>query len=732
MATAPSQLQFVQEVPAATVGDTVPNPPAGSLVLFSDADIWYARNPAGVVTALSGVTNVTNVDGTITIAIAGTSRTVSRPAITGDIAVSAGSNASVLATVNANTGSWGDASHVPQFTVNAKGLTTAVASVSIVIPSTSVTGLGSLATVSNLTGDVTSVAAATTLATVNGNVGAFGTASNVAAFTVNGKGLTTAAANVPIVIAESQVTNLTTDLAAKVPTSRLINTTAPLTGGGDLTADRTFAISAATTTTAGTMSATDKKKLSSEFTDVIADLGADPTGNTDATGLINTWIGTLGTGGATLFLPPATRVRIDGPVNVSKTVRFLGGHRQTSVYSAGTAGNNMFTVTAAGTTFENLRCSAGAAGADNAALRTAGYAIDLGSASNAGMLGCDVLFQWSSVHSGGSLQFVDDANIREYGNNAINGACILIDGSGDRYVRRLTTDNGSNPTGFAGIRVVQCASLVISDSNIIHAGTCLALEPGNGLTVPSVEMINCFLDTSVYGMRITPTGTGSVFRCKFTNVWFGTHSSGGVQMNGTQWDGITFDNCDFYATGPTGIGIDCPSGGGKWLVSNSRFAGFTTAINLTASAAHFPTIKSCSIGPQSAFGLNTTGIAVAAGTYKGLVITDSEVVNNTTNLTLGAVVVGATEAGFYRITDNPGINPRGAVTTPTFPTSTTVVTNTTGFRVMVGIKGGTSTAVAVNGVAAVLAATPATVVLDPGGTVAITFTVAPTWVWVGN
>ena len=51
--------------------------------------------------------------------------------------------------------------------------------------------------------------------------------------------------------AESDVTSLVSDLAAKVPTSRLINTTAPVTGGGDLSADRTIAVSAATTTTSG-------------------------------------------------------------------------------------------------------------------------------------------------------------------------------------------------------------------------------------------------------------------------------------------------------------------------------------------------------------------------------------------------------------------------------------------------------------------------------------------------
>ena len=45
-----------------------------------------------------------------------------------------------------------------------------------------------------------------------------------------------------LTVTESQVTNLVTDLAAKVPTSRTISTTAPLTGGGDLSANRTLGI----------------------------------------------------------------------------------------------------------------------------------------------------------------------------------------------------------------------------------------------------------------------------------------------------------------------------------------------------------------------------------------------------------------------------------------------------------------------------------------------------------
>lgn len=68
------------------------------------------------------------------------------------------------------------------------------------------------------------VTAAGTLATVNTNVGTFGSATQVGTFTVNGKGLLTAASNTSIQIAESQVTNLVSDLAAKQGTITLTTT----------------------------------------------------------------------------------------------------------------------------------------------------------------------------------------------------------------------------------------------------------------------------------------------------------------------------------------------------------------------------------------------------------------------------------------------------------------------------------------------------------------------------
>lgn len=57
--------------------------------------------------------------------------------------------------------------------------------------------------------------------------------------------------------AEADVTNLVADLAAKVPTSRRIDTTTPLQGGDNLTADRTFSILQAGSAQSGYLSSTD-------------------------------------------------------------------------------------------------------------------------------------------------------------------------------------------------------------------------------------------------------------------------------------------------------------------------------------------------------------------------------------------------------------------------------------------------------------------------------------------
>lgn len=121
---------------------------------------------------------------------------------------------------------------------------------SATIPAGVLTGTVAAARMPALTGDVTSTVGtvATTLragaaTSVIGRSASTGGAVADIAATVDGQVLRRAGGVLGFGdIPQASVTTLVTDLAAKVPTTRTISTTAPLTGGGDLSANRTLAV----------------------------------------------------------------------------------------------------------------------------------------------------------------------------------------------------------------------------------------------------------------------------------------------------------------------------------------------------------------------------------------------------------------------------------------------------------------------------------------------------------
>jgi hypothetical protein len=156
----------------------------------------------------------------------------------------------------------------------------------------------------------------------------------------------------------------------------------------------------------------------------------------------------------------------------------------------------------------------------------------------------------------------------------------------------------------------------------------------------------------------------------------------------------------------------------------------------------FPNGQS-SAGSGIYIGPNADRIVVTGGSCEGNNSYGVDIANGATNTLVSGTqlefnVVSALRnsangsAANARIRDCDGYNPLGlGVTTPSVPATTVAQTNLTGTNCTVYITGGTVTAIKING-GTVLLNTPAMVYLPAGATISITYSSAPTWVWVGD
>lgn len=391
-----------------------------------------------------------------------------------------------------------------------------------------------------------------------------------------------------------------------------------------------------TNTSPGYQSASDNLKQDNEYYDIVADGGADPLGSVDATSIIQAACTAIAAAGGGIVFVPIGTYKVTSAITVGANTTIRGANRVTSKIRMDTATGDVFTTTSVFVRFETLRIEG-----LNSGLRTAGYAINFGSgANNCSCQWVDIIYMWSGVHMTGQLVRLEDMNIREMGANASGGQLCLIDAFTDQYIRGVVSDNPSNPTGFAGIRITNLSSLLLVDCDLIHAGTALDLAPTSTNTIPSIFASNTYFDNSVIGCSFSGA-SGTIQRIHFTNCWFSSCSTAGVVINAVNTNEVSFTNCQFFGNS---FGIDAQSAT-DWTVRSSAFGGNTTnAIRTTAGATHSFTIADNFIGAIGGFAANAQGINIQAGTYKRYAVTDNRgFETNTTKGWIDLGVVGASD-----------------------------------------------------------------------------------------
>ena len=135
------------------------------------------------------------------------------------------------------------------------------------------------------------------------------------------------------------------------------------------------------------------------------------------------------------------------------------------------------------------------------------------------------------LQAGGNVCVLRDCDFTNPNSSASVG--IIING----YAGGMVIDNMvayvPSITPLAGIQILSCGAVQISNSNIISQGSCLFINPGSGQGANSINVINTFFDSATRGVYILPQPGGSVSRCSFTQVWTSSHTSGGFVIDGS-------------------------------------------------------------------------------------------------------------------------------------------------------------------------------------------------------
>lgn len=229
------------------------------------------------------------------------------------------------------------------------------------------------------------------------------------------------------------------------------------------------------------------------------------------------------------------------------------------------------------------------------------------------------------------IQFID-ANISQLSDIYMSdlepgtGTGVSIEGL-DSFVTRLEriVINGQDttPSCLAGLRIGECADVIVTDSHFLFCNYGMLVDPGAGNTVSSVKCIGTYFDNCwEEGARISPATSGTVTRCDFAGCWFSDSKNGAglriTEVLGGTINGVAVTFSQFYRNATNGLVVDGPLRTTNVRIAESVFAGNSMTTPGSSAGAVFNSSEWMFVnnrsGPADGFSdTQSYGIGVFAG-----------------------------------------------------------------------------------------------------------------------
>ena len=431
--------------------------------------------------------------------------------------------------------------------------------------------------------------------------------------------------------------------------------------------------------------------------------------------------------GGIVFLPPGTYLQTSAMLSISKPISFMGANRSSTVILCNN-GLGVLTVNGTG--------SASGGSADNVlieevTLDTKTYDVD-GSAltvqanyttfRNAIVQGGTKIFAIYFVGPNGATGTNLIYNI---GNTISN--IILSDGyEGDGLSFSFQSQSVVSNVHHTGSRIAVylCKDAIVQDYFWTPGSQTTSL---NGFYI-SEPCSNIVIDNFTFEGTGSPIvgNSNSDYSCvdvKLSNVFM----PNGSVLTINDCDGVALNNVNIQGTGYVSYNPAAACKAVRYV--NCSIAQFQVGPNAQISFTVDHSFHNC-VFPQTTgkiFDAQTETFVQASGNTT--LIQNLDIVggswHNGTNGMSGPV--NPTSASIHNLR---GYNPTGPQTAPSMPASGAFFTNPFPFDATVYVSGGTVTEIAVGSTTTGL--TSGSVFIPAGETITLTYSAAPTWVWIGN